>query len=229
MGVRAEAGPADLPPIAIELLFAEPALDEGASVDARRRVRLKIQQIPAVAIVGPAEEMIEPQLEYLRHRSVTGDVAAELAVSLVGAHDHREGVPTHDRGDPRLHCEIAGKPALLFERNGIAIGRKRQHIGVDPELPRLVLERRQNEFGALGAGMTKHRFEQIQPIGGFRGIAVSSGGEPRQVRYRAAARRHEVSPSRSRTSADDSTGGAALSAEDIVLGNRFRQVVPIMW
>ena len=229
MGVRAEAGPADLPPIAIELLFAEPALDEGASVDARRRVRLEIQQIPAVAIVGPAEEMIEPQLEYLRHRSVTGDVAAELAVSLVGAHDHREGVPTHDRGDPRLHCEIAGKPALLFERNGIAIGRKRQHIGVDPELPRLVLERRQNEFGALGAGMTKHQFERIQPIGGFRGIAVSSGGEPRQVRYRAAARRHEVSPVAVRTSADDSIGGAALSAEDIAIGDRFRQVLPIMW
>src|ERR1019366_2365607 len=86
--VGAEASPADLPAVEIELLFAEPALEESASVHARRRVRLEKQQIPAVAIVGRAEEMIEADLEDFGHRSVTGYVPAEFAVSSIGANDH---------------------------------------------------------------------------------------------------------------------------------------------
>src|SRR6185312_2490529 len=82
MGIGAEARAAGLAPVALQVLFREPAFEEGARVDARRRVRLEENDI---AVSSGAEEMIEADLENLRRRSVSRDVAAKLARGQIGA------------------------------------------------------------------------------------------------------------------------------------------------
>ena len=76
--------------------------------------------------------MIEADLENLGGRCIARDMAAQLAVGLVGAHHHGERVPAHNRGNPRLHIEVAGKRALLFERDGVSIGPKGSTSGTTP-------------------------------------------------------------------------------------------------
>ena len=141
-------------------------------------MRLEVQEIAASVAVGGAKEMIEAEFEYLRNGGVAGDVAAEFAVGLIGAHDHGECVPAHDRRDARLHFEMAGEWALALEWDRISVGRKRQHVGEYADVPGLALERRENVLSALGAGMAKRRFQRIEPIRGFRGIAVDQLCDP---------------------------------------------------
>src|SRR5262249_53101560 len=61
--VRRQAlAPLHLTAEVIELILGEPAFEEGASVDARRRVTLEIDLVPAARIVLPAEEPVEADL-----------------------------------------------------------------------------------------------------------------------------------------------------------------------
>src|SRR5260370_430757 len=97
----------NLPKIALKLLFAEPALEEGAGVNTRCRVRLEKYEVAVLCFICRAEEMIEADLKDFGGGSVARDVPAKFAISPVGAHDHCQGVPADDRGNPSLHFDIA--------------------------------------------------------------------------------------------------------------------------
>src|SRR5271154_4622868 len=103
----------------LQLPLCEPAFEEGASVYAGGRVRLEEDDIAALFAVRPAEEMIEADLENLGGGRVARDMSAKFAVGRVCAHDHRQSIPANDRGDARLHVDVARKCALLFERDGV--------------------------------------------------------------------------------------------------------------
>ena len=70
------------------------------------------------------EEVIEADLEDLRRGGIAGDVTTEVAIGLVGAHDHDERIPAHDGGEPFLKGEIARVSALPVQRDGVAVGRE---------------------------------------------------------------------------------------------------------
>jgi hypothetical protein len=108
--IRREALAAGLAPIVVEVLLGEPPLEEGARVDARRRMRLEVDDVAALAA---AEEMVEADLEEIRRRGVARDMPAQLRAHAVRAHHHREGVPAHQRRDARLDLEVALVGRLL--------------------------------------------------------------------------------------------------------------------
>ena len=112
-------------------------------------MRLEEHQISVVRAGVGVKEMIEASLEYLGGGGIARDVAAEIAVGLVRAHDHRQRVPPNDRRDPLLHRDVAGKRRLSFERNRIAIRPVGRDIGSDTELLGLAVERRKDELGPL--------------------------------------------------------------------------------
>ena len=116
--------------------------------------------------------MIEADLEDLRGRRVAGDVAAELAVRLVGAHDHRERVPAHDRRDALLDREIAGIRPLLLERDRVAVRGVRRHVRDDAELLRLLLQLPQHEQRARQSAAADEAVERVPPLLGFARIDV---------------------------------------------------------
>ena len=115
MRIGTEAGAAYLLPVALQLVFIEPAFEVGARIDAGGRMRLEEHQVAAVFAVCRMEEMIEADLKDFGGGRIASDTAAELAMGHIGARDHRQRVPTDNGGDPRLHIDVAGKRALPFE------------------------------------------------------------------------------------------------------------------
>ena len=70
-------------PEAVELLLGEPALEEGAGVDARGGVALEEDLVAGLAVVLAAEEVVEADLVERRGRGVGGDVAADAGRGLL--------------------------------------------------------------------------------------------------------------------------------------------------
>ena len=136
-------------------------------------MRLEKDDIAALFAVRPAEEMIEADLENLGGGGVARDVPAELAVSGVRAHDHRQRIPANDRRDAGLHVDVAGKCTLLFERDRVPIGAEGQYVGYDAEILGLAVERGQEEFRPLAARDSKDGFERVEPFGGLGWIRVA--------------------------------------------------------
>jgi hypothetical protein len=99
-------------------------------------VRLEVDEVAALAVGAAAEEVVEADLEDLGRRRVAGDVAAELAMGLVGARHHRQRVPAHDGRQPFLDAQVAGVGALALQRNAVAVGRERLHVRHDAQLLR---------------------------------------------------------------------------------------------
>ena len=172
MGIGAEPAAAGLAPVALQVLFREPPFEKGARIDAGRRVRLEIDDVAAALVSAGAEEMIEADLEDFGGGSVARDMAAEFARGEVRAHDHRQRVPAHDRRDPLLEREIAGKGRLLLRRDRVLIGRDGRIVHGDAEFARAPGERGQKKRGAFAARVAEDRVERIQPLAGLRGIIV---------------------------------------------------------
>ncbi len=92
----------------VEIVLVETALQEGARIDAGRRVTLDIDHVAAVSVGAPPPEMIEADVVEGGGGGEAGDVAAELGALAVGPHDHGQGVPTDQRADAPFDRGVAG-------------------------------------------------------------------------------------------------------------------------
>ena len=145
MGIGAEPAPLGLAPEVVELVLAEPALQEGARVDAGGGVALVEDLVTGVAVVLAPEEVIEPHLVEGCRRGVGGEVAADAVVLLVGPGHHDRRVPADDPPDPALHLLVTGKPRFLLGGDGVDV------VGLD--------HRRDADLEMLGVG--KHLADDI--------------------------------------------------------------------
>ncbi len=171
--IRREALAAGLAPVVVEMLLGEPALEEGARVDARRRVRLEVHEVAALAA---AEEVVEADLEEVRRRRIARDVAAQLAARAVGAHHHRERVPAHQRREARLDVEVALVGRLLVEPDGVHVGR-REHLGQRHAAgARMLQQAAQQEGGALGALGLDQRVQGLDPLPRLERVGIGVVG-----------------------------------------------------
>ena len=102
---------------------------------------------------------------------------AQFAIGLVGAHDHRERIPAHDRGQPLFDGQVARVAALLLDRNGVAVGRIRLHVRHDAQLLGLLFQPLEQEQAALGAAFAHGGLQRVYPFLGFGGVAVACGGD----------------------------------------------------
>src|SRR5260370_25815301 len=90
-----------------ELLRGDAAFEEGAGVDAGRGVPLEVDRVALELGRASAEEMVEADFVEGRGACVGGDVAADIVLDAVGAHDHGERVPADEAFDAALQFLIA--------------------------------------------------------------------------------------------------------------------------
>ena len=105
----------------VELLLGEPALEEGAGVDAGRAVALDVDLVAAARVVLAAEEVVEADLVEAGGGLVGRDVTADLEALAVGAGHHDRGVPADEGADPALDLLVAGEPRLALGRDGVDV------------------------------------------------------------------------------------------------------------
>ena len=168
-----------------ELLLAEPALHEGACVDARRRVALDVQQVAAVLGRLAVPEVIEAGAEHRRQRGEARDVAAEVAaiggMQAIGLDHHRHRVPAHVGAQALLDLDVAGRALLLVGRDRVdvrGVGRERH---VDAGLARLVDQLLEEEVGALAAFGRDDGRQGVQPFARFPRVGVVGGSAERGI------------------------------------------------
>ena len=77
-----------------QLVFAQPALEEGAGINAGCRMSLEVDEVATMAFMRCMPEMIETDTEQRAHRSETGDVAAEITLDLVRTCHHGQRIPS---------------------------------------------------------------------------------------------------------------------------------------
>jgi len=109
-----------------KLRFAQAPFEKRARVDAGRRVRLEIDEIPAgctaFSPAGPArKKMVEADLEQVRRRSVTGDMAAQIGMRAVGAHHHRQRIPAPRSRTGAARARDAGETAAGRQADAVAV------------------------------------------------------------------------------------------------------------
>jgi len=177
MAIGGEPLAAGFLPVVVQPLFAEPAFQERARIDAGRRMRLEIDQIVA------AEEVVEADLEEIRRRGVAGDVAAKLRVRAVGAHHHGERVPAHDGRNAGLDLQVPRELRLLGERDRVLVRRIEDRRQRHAPRARVVEELAQQEGGALAPFRLDQRVEGVQPLPGLGGIGVRRVHPPESGSY----------------------------------------------
>src|SRR5216117_531184 len=115
MAIGTQPAAAHFLPEVSEMFLIKAAFEKGAGVDTWCGVGLKEHQVAALGGLRAAKEMIEADLEDFGGGSVARDVAAELAIRLIGPHDHGEGVPAHQCGEALLECDVARVDGLVVD------------------------------------------------------------------------------------------------------------------
>ncbi len=142
-------------------------------------MRLEKHQVTQVAVgvigamrIAGVEEVVKAHLKQVSHAGVTGDVAAQFAIGLVGAYHHGEGVPTHERRQALLYGEVAGKDRLLIDADGVDVGGVQLRGPTDLLLSGRGRQRIQNKARALWSVRLNQCIERLSPFLGFIGVDV---------------------------------------------------------
>ncbi|MNI38117.1 hypothetical protein D3C73_922470 [compost metagenome] len=114
---------ADLLPIMLQVPFFKAPFQIRSCIHAGRRVRLVEHQVTAAAVGTGLEKMVEAHLEQIGGAGITGNVAAELTVGLIGPGDHDQRIPAHDRSQAFFHRQVSGEHRLLLDADGIDVRR----------------------------------------------------------------------------------------------------------
>jgi len=175
-GVRIgrQARLADLAPEAVQLFLGETPLEEGAGVDAGRRVPLDVEQIGPVLVVRPLEEVIEADVVERGRARERRDVSAELGVLAIRLHHHRQRVPAHQRADAVLEPGLTRQRRLVAQVDRVEIRRGGGVGQVGARAPRLVDQPLEQVVAAFDPLAPEDRFERVEPLGGLRRIDVGN-------------------------------------------------------
>ena len=171
VGVARQAA-ADLLAELVEVVLGEPALEEGAGVDARGGVTLDVDGVAGEAAVLAAEEVVEPDVVERGGGGERREVAADAVGVLVGLDDHDRGVPADVGPDAALELLVAGEPGLLLRRDGVDVGRRHGGRGADLQLAGALQQLGHEEAGpGLAVGLD-HRVEGLEPLVGLGRVGV---------------------------------------------------------
>ncbi len=173
-GVRIGREPraADLLAEHVELRLAHAALDEGARVDAGRRVPLEVDQVTAEVRGGRPPEVVEAHVVERGGRGEAGDVPAEVESLLARAQDHGGGVPPHERAQPVLDLVVAGGALLEVGRDRVQVCRPAAEGTEVPRPPRFFGELVQEKVRPFGALDGKNALERVDPFARLGWIGI---------------------------------------------------------
>ncbi|MCY1392372.1 hypothetical protein D9M71_72400 [compost metagenome] len=181
MRVGTEAAAVHFLAVALQLLFAQAAFEEGAGVDAGGRVRLEVHQVALAGFAVGAEEVVEADFEDFRRRSVAGDMAAQFAIGLVSPRHHGQGVPADDRGDALFHRQVAGEGRLVFHGDAVLVQRIGMRRRAHAEVAGVLGQALQEKLDALAAGAARHGLQGVEPFVGFLAVDVVAGPGGRRI------------------------------------------------
>ena len=170
---RALGGRGDLLAVVQHVGLAQTAFEKRPCVHAGCAVGLEEHEI---ALAACAKEMVEAGLEQVGRAGVAGNVTAELAIRLVGAHHHGQRVPAHQRGQPFLHREVAWKGGLVFHRDGVGIGRVELGLPADALLARQACEFVEDLPRPRRTLAGRQRQQGFAPLCCFARVRIGGGG-----------------------------------------------------
>ncbi len=172
MGVARQAPARDLLAEVVELVLGEPALDEGAGVDAGRGVALEVDEVAEAAVGLAAEEVVEADLVERGRAGVGGEVAADALGAVVGAAHHGRRVPADVGADAALDVFVAGEPGLLVLGDGVHVGGGDRGGEVDLLGPGALEELHEQEAGPGPSLGVDDGVEGVDPLRGLLGVDV---------------------------------------------------------
>ena len=105
-----------------QLLLAEAPLEEGARVNAGRRMPLEKYQVTIVDLVRCTKKMHKPDVVKRCGGSKACDMPAELARFSVGVDHHRRGVPADHRANAVFDRLVTRDRTLHRQRYGVDVG-----------------------------------------------------------------------------------------------------------
>ena len=163
-GYEEHAFARDLLAKALELLLGQPALEEGARVDARRRVALDVDEVAAVLGGRRSPEVVEADLVKERGGLERRDVAAELGRLLVRAQDHRDRVPADERADATLHRGVTRERRLFVGVDRVDVGGRPDVLDGGALAARALDYSLDQIMGTLGAVLLHDGVEGLEPL-----------------------------------------------------------------
>ena len=131
---QAPGGVRELLPEAVQPVFVQTTLEEGARVDAGRGVALEVDLVAATGVVGAAEEVVEAHLVQRGAGGIRRDVATHADPGSLCAVHHDRRVPPHVGADAPFDPLIAWEPRLLLRWNRVDVVGRRQRRDTDVAL-----------------------------------------------------------------------------------------------
>ena len=174
MGVRRQAGTADLAPEVLEVGVVEAAFEIGPGVDAGRRMALDVDVIAGLAIVLAVPEVVEAHVVERRGAGEGRQVAADAVRPRVRMGHHRDGVPTDEGAQPFLDLVVAGEPGLVLGGDCVDVRGGDGGGEVDLHLTGLGHEPPDQETCAVLAPFLDDCRERLQPIVGLIGVDIGN-------------------------------------------------------
>ncbi len=176
VGRQAAAGMRELLPEAVQLLLAEPALQEGAGVDAGCGMSLEKDLVAGLAVILAAEEVVEADLVETGRGRIGRDMAADTEARPVGAADHDGRVPPDISADAALDVLIAGEPGLALGRDRIDEVRTAQAGNAHLLLTRTLQETEHDIPGTSAPVSTDDVVEGLHPFPGLVRVDIRQLG-----------------------------------------------------
>ncbi len=171
--VGTEPLPGDgLAPEVVELVDAEPTLEERPRIDPGRGVALVEDLVAAAALVLAPEEVVEADLVERGRGGVRREMAAESREPVVRAEDHGHGIPADQPSDPALHVLVTREGRLLLRADRVDVARLGQRREPDLELASALEQLVDDEPGARLALVGHDLVERAHPVLGLVGIDV---------------------------------------------------------
>ncbi len=151
----------------VELGGGEPALEEGAGVDAGGGVALDEDLVARLPVVLAAEEVVEADLVERSCGRVGGDVAADVG-PRVGPVHHDGRVPPDVGADAALDVLVAREPGLALGRDRVDVVGAAQARHPDLSFPGTF---EQPEHQIAGAGAPLGLDDVVERFEPFLGLA----------------------------------------------------------
>ncbi len=177
MRIGGEPAAADLAAEALELVLAEPPLEEGPRVDAGRGVALEEEHVRSLGVVRSAEEVLEAHLHHRRGGGVAREVTANALVGFVGAGHHGHGVPANDPLHPSLEGSVSG---IRYAGCVVSHDRVAAEGRHDPEGHGPRDDPAHDPLGGRGTELVVQRLQRLEPLADARSLFLTllerSGG-----------------------------------------------------
>jgi hypothetical protein len=135
-------------------------------------VRLEEHQIALELRRGRAKKVVEAHLKQIGRAGIAGNVAAQLTVRGVGLDDHGQRVPAHDGRDALLQLQMPRKRALVFQANGVGIGRDALGLPAHAQLASAGAQAVKQVLRPYRPSLGHQLLQRLKPLAGFLRIRI---------------------------------------------------------